>query len=132
VNDPRCLIADDHPALLSAVSGYLSQNGFEVVGPVSDGRRAVALAARGVLAPAVAGAEGRREQNAAIDQRQLGSRVVALDHLLPTGTRLRREPFDQFAQHSFGESARVDEHLDQQRLELGQFGSAHDKASLSS
>ncbi len=45
MNDPRCLIADDHPALLSAVSGYLSQNGFEVVGPVSDGRRAVALAA---------------------------------------------------------------------------------------
>jgi DNA-binding NarL/FixJ family response regulator len=28
-----------------AVSSYLSQNGFEVVGPVSDGRRAVALAA---------------------------------------------------------------------------------------
>jgi DNA-binding NarL/FixJ family response regulator len=45
MSDPRCLIADDHPALLSAVSGYLSQNGFEVVGPVSDGRRAVTLAA---------------------------------------------------------------------------------------
>jgi DNA-binding NarL/FixJ family response regulator len=45
MNDPRCLVADDHPALLAAVAGYLSENGFEVVGPVSDGRRAVALAA---------------------------------------------------------------------------------------
>jgi DNA-binding NarL/FixJ family response regulator len=44
MNDPRCLIADDHPALTSAVSSYLSENGFEVVGPVGDGRRAVALA----------------------------------------------------------------------------------------
>jgi DNA-binding NarL/FixJ family response regulator len=45
MNDPRCLVADDHPALLAAVSSYLSENGFEIVGPVSDGRRAVALAA---------------------------------------------------------------------------------------
>jgi DNA-binding NarL/FixJ family response regulator len=44
VKDPRCLIADDHPALTSAVSAYLSHNGFEVVGPASDGRRAVELA----------------------------------------------------------------------------------------
>jgi DNA-binding NarL/FixJ family response regulator len=44
MNDPRCLIADDHPALTSAVSSYLSENGFEVVGPVGDGQRAVALA----------------------------------------------------------------------------------------
>jgi DNA-binding NarL/FixJ family response regulator len=43
VNDPRCMIADDHPALTSAVSSYLSENGFEVVGSASDGRRAVAL-----------------------------------------------------------------------------------------
>src|SRR5258707_13705946 len=43
MNDPRCLIADDHPALTSAVSSYLSENGFEIVGPASDGRRAVAL-----------------------------------------------------------------------------------------
>ena len=43
MNDPRCLIADDHPALTSAVSSYLSENGFDVVGPASDGRRAVAL-----------------------------------------------------------------------------------------
>jgi DNA-binding NarL/FixJ family response regulator len=43
MNDPRCLIADDHPALTSAVSTYLADNGFEIVGPASDGRRAVAL-----------------------------------------------------------------------------------------
>jgi len=45
MNDPRCLVADDHPALLAAVTSYLAENGFEIVGPVSDGRRAVALAA---------------------------------------------------------------------------------------
>ena len=44
MNDPRCLIADDHPALTSAVSAYLADNGFEIVGPAPDGRRAVALA----------------------------------------------------------------------------------------
>lgn len=44
MNDPRCLIADDHPALTSAVSAYLAHNGFEIVGPAGDGRRAVALA----------------------------------------------------------------------------------------
>ncbi|MBA3842321.1 MAG: response regulator transcription factor [Actinobacteria bacterium] len=45
MNDPRCLLADDHPALTVAISAYLSENGFEVVGPVPDGRRAVLLAA---------------------------------------------------------------------------------------
>lgn len=45
MNDPRCLIADDHPALTAAVSSYLAENGFDVVGPVPDGRRAVQLAA---------------------------------------------------------------------------------------
>jgi DNA-binding NarL/FixJ family response regulator len=45
MDDPRCLLADDHPALTSAVSAYLSENGFTVVGPVPDGRRAVLLAA---------------------------------------------------------------------------------------
>jgi DNA-binding NarL/FixJ family response regulator len=46
MNDPRCLIADDHPALTAAVSSYVADNGFEIVGPASDGRRAVALAAQ--------------------------------------------------------------------------------------
>jgi DNA-binding NarL/FixJ family response regulator len=44
MNEPRCLIADDHPALTSAVSAYLAPSGFQIVGPVSDGRRAVDLA----------------------------------------------------------------------------------------
>ncbi len=44
MNDPRCLIADDHPALTVAVSSYLAENGFAVVGPAPDGRRAVLLA----------------------------------------------------------------------------------------
>jgi DNA-binding NarL/FixJ family response regulator len=44
VADPRCLVADDHPALAAAVCSYLSANGFEIVGCASDGRRTVALA----------------------------------------------------------------------------------------
>lgn len=44
MNDPRCLLADDHPALTAAVSAYLEANGFEVVGPASDGRKAALLA----------------------------------------------------------------------------------------
>ncbi len=46
MQDPRCLIADDHPALTAAVTSFVAENGFEVVGPASDGRRAVALAAQ--------------------------------------------------------------------------------------
>ncbi len=45
MKDPRCLLADDHPALTTAVSGFLADNGFEIVGPAPDGRRAVQLAA---------------------------------------------------------------------------------------
>jgi DNA-binding NarL/FixJ family response regulator len=45
MNDPRCLLADDHPALTAAVSGYLSEKNFIIVGPAADGRRAVQLAA---------------------------------------------------------------------------------------
>lgn len=44
MNDPRCLLADDHPALTVAISAFLGANGFEIIGPVADGRRAVALA----------------------------------------------------------------------------------------
>ena len=44
MKDPSCLIADDHPALTTAVSSYLADNGFEIVGPAPDGRRAVLLA----------------------------------------------------------------------------------------
>lgn len=45
MTDPRCLLADDHPALTVAVAAYLTDNGFDVVGPAPDGRRAVLLAA---------------------------------------------------------------------------------------
>ncbi len=45
MSDPSCMIADDHPALTTAVSSYLSENGFDIVGCASDGRRAVTLAA---------------------------------------------------------------------------------------
>jgi DNA-binding NarL/FixJ family response regulator len=41
---PRCLIADDHPALVTAVSSYLEENGFDLVGTASDGREALELA----------------------------------------------------------------------------------------
>lgn len=45
MTEPRCLLADDHPALVAAVGPYLADNGFTVVGPAADGRRALALAA---------------------------------------------------------------------------------------
>jgi two-component system nitrate/nitrite response regulator NarL len=41
----RCLVADDHPALLQAVCDFLGANGVVVVGTAPDGERAVALAA---------------------------------------------------------------------------------------
>ena len=41
----RCLVADDHPALVSAVADFLSDHGFEIVGPASDGAQALAAAA---------------------------------------------------------------------------------------
>jgi DNA-binding NarL/FixJ family response regulator len=40
----RCLVADDHPALVAAVAAYLAENGFEVVGPAADGLAAIAAA----------------------------------------------------------------------------------------
>ena len=40
----RCLVADDHPALVAAVSDFLEKNGFEVVGQARDGLSAVASA----------------------------------------------------------------------------------------
>lgn len=40
----RCLIADDHPALVRAVADFLAGNDVEVVGTAPDGDRAVALA----------------------------------------------------------------------------------------
>lgn len=40
----RCIVADDHPALLRVVSTYLAEHAFEVVGQADNGDRAVALA----------------------------------------------------------------------------------------
>lgn len=40
----RCLVADDHPALLAAICDFLGQEGYDVVGPAADGRRALGLA----------------------------------------------------------------------------------------
>ena len=39
----RCLVADDHPALIAAVTLYLVDAGYEIVGPATDGLRTVAL-----------------------------------------------------------------------------------------
>jgi DNA-binding NarL/FixJ family response regulator len=41
----RCLVADDHPALLQAVCDFLEANELIVVGTAPDGERALALAA---------------------------------------------------------------------------------------
>jgi DNA-binding NarL/FixJ family response regulator len=40
----RCLLADDHPALLAAIRQLLTEGGFDVLGPAADGERALALA----------------------------------------------------------------------------------------
>jgi DNA-binding NarL/FixJ family response regulator len=41
----RCLLADDHPALVVALSDFLERSGIEVVAVASDGQEATALAA---------------------------------------------------------------------------------------
>lgn len=41
----RCLVADDHPGLATAVAALLGEGGYDIVGPVGDGRRAVFAAA---------------------------------------------------------------------------------------
>jgi DNA-binding NarL/FixJ family response regulator len=45
MNAVRCLLADDHPALCAAVASYLEAEGFDVLGPVANGPRAISLAA---------------------------------------------------------------------------------------
>ena len=39
------MVADDHPAMLAAVTGFLELNGFEIVGRAADGREAAAVIA---------------------------------------------------------------------------------------
>jgi two-component system, NarL family, response regulator DesR len=41
---PRCLVADDHPALVAAVSAFLAEKGFDVVATAADGVAAVEAA----------------------------------------------------------------------------------------
>ncbi|MGH3046228.1 MAG: response regulator [Gaiellaceae bacterium] len=41
---PRCLVADDHPALVAAVAEFLGGSGFDVVATARDGLSAVAAA----------------------------------------------------------------------------------------
>jgi DNA-binding NarL/FixJ family response regulator len=48
----RCLVADDHPGLVAAVSDHLERSGYEVVGHAGDGVAAVAKA--GELNPEIA------------------------------------------------------------------------------
>lgn len=43
---PRCIVADDHPALVYAVADFLETNGFEIVGTAGDGATAVDLVRR--------------------------------------------------------------------------------------
>jgi DNA-binding NarL/FixJ family response regulator len=42
-SNPTCVVADDHPALLSAVVSYLDASGFDVIGTAQDGARACSL-----------------------------------------------------------------------------------------
>lgn len=50
--EPTVVIADDHPAILDAVSRFLEHNGFVVVGTATDGESAVSVCER--LRPDVA------------------------------------------------------------------------------
>lgn len=43
----RCLVVDDHPALVRAVADFLEASGVEVVGEAPDGARALELLERG-------------------------------------------------------------------------------------
>ena len=40
------VVADDHPAMLAAVTGFLERNGFDIVGRAADGREAAAVIAK--------------------------------------------------------------------------------------
>lgn len=42
----RCLLADDHPAVLSYVRSVVEEKGLEIVGPAANGRDAIAIATR--------------------------------------------------------------------------------------
>jgi DNA-binding NarL/FixJ family response regulator len=39
-----CLVADDHPAVLAAMSAFVEERGYELLGPAADGERTLELA----------------------------------------------------------------------------------------
>src|SRR2546429_480464 len=88
MNDPRCLIADDHPALTSAVSSYLSENGFQIVGPASDRRRALALIAEAERELDVLGLLAEGLQHEEIGRRLGISSETVRTHLRKASDRL--------------------------------------------
>jgi DNA-binding NarL/FixJ family response regulator len=60
VSAPRCIVADDHPALVAALVDLLGDNGFDVVAAAYDGR--AALRAARASAPDVALVDFRMPQ----------------------------------------------------------------------
>jgi DNA-binding NarL/FixJ family response regulator len=44
MNDRLCLLADDHPAVISFVHCVIEEHGFEVLGPAANGPQALAVA----------------------------------------------------------------------------------------
>ncbi len=90
------LVADDHPALLVAVSSYLEAHDFEIAGMARDGVEACALAAE--KRPDVALVDWRMphrfgaELVAAIAEAAPGSRIVV--YTADGDQRLARDAFD--------------------------------------
>jgi DNA-binding NarL/FixJ family response regulator len=80
----RCLIADDHPAVLKAVSTYLQEEGIEVVAQARNGRDA--LNKIETIAPEVAIVDLRMPQLSGIEvARQAARAGVATAVILYTG-----------------------------------------------
>lgn len=80
----RCLIADDHPAVLKAVSTYLEEEGIEVIAQARDGRDA--LSKIETIAPDVAIVDLRMPQLSGIEvARQAARTAIATAVILYTG-----------------------------------------------
>ncbi|MGZ4415358.1 MAG: response regulator transcription factor [Gaiellaceae bacterium] len=70
----RCLVADDHPAVLAAVCDYLGDEGIEVIGRARQGREA--LAKIEVMRPAVAIVDLRMPELSGIEVAREAARVA--------------------------------------------------------
>ncbi|HEX5247476.1 MAG TPA: response regulator transcription factor [Gaiellaceae bacterium] len=80
----RCLIADDHPAVLKAVSAYLEEEGIEVIAQARDGRDA--LSKIETIVPEVAIVDLRMPQLSGIEvARQAARTATATAVILYTG-----------------------------------------------